>query len=98
MDGAYDVALTARSRADLLAARRWLTQPGSGLRARLRLARINRAFVELEFAPLRWRQGPHPDTRQRLVDGYTIIYRVDEGRRLVSVLRVFGPFQDRSHL
>jgi plasmid stabilization system protein ParE len=98
MDAPYEVELTAMARSDLLAARRWLTQPGSGLRARLRLARISRALVELEFAPLRWSKGPFPDTRQRFVDGYTLIYRIDDAANAVTVLRVFAPYQDRSSL
>lgn len=73
MDEPYRVDLTDRARSDLLAARRWLTQPGSGLRAQLRLSRINRALIELAFAPLRWTIGPHKGVRKRLVDGYTFV-------------------------
>jgi len=54
MGGPYRVIFTARARADLLAARRWLSQPGSGLKARLRSARITRAIVELQLTPFRW--------------------------------------------
>ncbi len=92
----YVLALSARAEADLLAARRWLEQPGSGLRARLRLARINRAIAELRFAPDRWPVGPIEGVKERLVEGYIIAYQVDRSRLRIRVMRVFGPYQDRS--
>ena len=98
MDDRFELEFTDRARADLLNARRWLTQPGSGLRAQLRLARINRAIIELEFAPLRWALGRHPDVRVRLVEGHCVNYSVDTQKRVILVRRVFGPRQDQSIL
>ena len=92
----YDLVLSARSRSDLIAIRQWLSQPGSGLRARLRMARISRALAELRFDPARWPTGPHPEARQRVVEGHVIIYRLDEQARQVRIIRVFAPYQDRS--
>lgn len=97
MDQPRRVVFSARSRADLLAVRRWLLQPGSGLKASLKLARINRALVELQYAPLRWPEGETPGTRERPVEGHRILYRIDDSHTL-TVLRVFGPFQDRTDL
>jgi len=62
----------------------------------LRLARINRALVELRLAPLRWPEGDSGGVRERPVEGHRIVYRIDEAARAVTILRVFGPFQDRS--
>ncbi|MFC5345900.1 type II toxin-antitoxin system RelE/ParE family toxin [Brevundimonas staleyi] len=98
MDERYRLEFTARARADLLQARRWLTQPGSGLRAQLRLARINRAIIELEFAPLRWAVGRHPNVRVRLVEGHSVHYSVDRFEKAIVVRRVFSPYQDQSIL
>lgn len=92
----WSVTFTARARSDLLAVRRWLNQPGSGLRARLRLAKINRALVELRFAPHRWPICDKPAVRERPIEGHRILYRLDETRRAVTILRVFGPFQDQT--
>ncbi|CAN5444082.1 hypothetical protein BH10PSE1_BH10PSE1_16160 [soil metagenome] len=98
MDDQYFLDLTDRARLDLLAARRWLNQPGSGLRAQLRLARLNRALIELQFAPMRWAFGRHSDVRVRLAEGYSIYYSVDDERRIVVVRRIFGPHQDQTAL
>jgi len=96
MSGPYQVIFTARARVDLLAVRRWLYQPGSGLKARLRSARITRAIVELQFTPFRWPKGDVAGVRERPVEGHRILYRIDDGNRTISIIRVFGPFQDRS--
>jgi hypothetical protein len=50
MEG-YSIAFSARARTDLLALRRWRSRPGSGLKARLKIARISRALAELQFSP-----------------------------------------------
>lgn len=97
MEG-YSIAFAARARIDLLALRRWLSQPGSGLRARLKIARISRALAELQFSPERWPASRHESARERVVEGYLIVYRVDDDRRQVRILRVFGPYQDREEL
>lgn len=98
MSQIFEVELTEHARSDLVSARNWLTQSGSGLRSRLRLSRINRALVELQFNPLRWPMGPYRHARERFVDGYTVRYVVDPHRSIVSVLRIFGPYQDRTSL
>jgi plasmid stabilization system protein ParE len=92
----YAVLVMARAQADLLAVRRWLSQPGSGLKAQLKIARIVRALNELRFTPQRWPSGPAGDTRQRVIEGYTVVYRIDEALMRVRVVRIFGPYQDRS--
>ena len=94
----YSVYLSARSRRDLNGIQRWLTQPGSGLRARLTISRITRALTELQFAPYRWPMSEHPGVRQRLVEGHTVIYRIDDATLQVRIIRIFGPGQNRSTL
>lgn len=98
MNDRYRLEFTDRARADLIQARQWLTQPGSGLKAQLRLARINRAIIELEFAPLRWAHGRHPGIRVRPVEGYAVHYSLDAEQKVILVRRVFGPGQDRASL
>ena len=94
----YIVSFTARSRGDLLEARRWLNQPGSGSKARLKMAKITRALAELRFSPERWPHSPYPNVRRRFVEGYTAYYRIDEKAGRVRIIRIFGPGQDRSTL
>ena len=91
--------------ADLDAARRWLTQPGTGPRAAERLWRVAVALRDLGRHPLRWPEGEHPGVRERQVEGYRILYRVaaapDNSGVIagdVLVARVFGPGQDRRRL
>ena len=85
-----------RAHHDILAAKAWLTQPGSGARGHRRYATLNRAVLDLGDAPLRWPVGDGAGVRERPVEGHRIFYRVDEAARVVTILRVFGPFQDRS--
>lgn len=92
----YSVRFTARARGDLNAIRRWLLQPGSGLRANLKIARISQALAELQFKPDRWPAAPFPEFRQRVIEGHSIIYRIDSDAMEVTVMRVFGPYQARS--
>lgn len=92
----YSIVVSARARADLLAVRRWLSQPGSGLKARLTMARINRAISELSFAPERWAIGSIDGVRERFVEGYAVLYRFDDFPGRILVLRVFGRYQNRS--
>ena len=96
MNQVFEVELTRNARSDLVSAQIWLTQAGSGHRSRLRLSRINRALVELQFNPLRWPVGPYRQAHERFVDGYTIRYIIDRDRSIVTVLRVFGPYQNRT--
>jgi len=94
----YSVFFSARARRNLNAAQRFLTQPGSGLKARLKIIRIGRALTEHWFRLDRWPVGDHSGVRQRLVEGHVIVYRIDESAMHVRGIRVFGPFQGRSTL
>lgn len=95
MTARYRVDFPGTARADLANARRWLFQPGSGVRAHQRYAAILVAIQDLKISPGRWPLEDH-GVRQRTVGGYRMIYRLDEQNRTVVVLRIFGPFQDRS--
>lgn len=90
---------------DLKAIRRWLTQPGSGPRARQRLQAIRAAVNRLKQRPCLYPIGPHAGVRELPCDGgYRVLYEVlpdtglDETAGHVLVLRVFGPGQDRRRL
>jgi plasmid stabilization system protein ParE len=94
-----------RARDDLDAIRLWLTQPGSGPRARRRLAAIREAIDALRKHPCRYPVGQHPGVRELPCDGgYRALYEVlpdtgrDETAGEVRVLRVFGPGQSRDRL
>ena len=76
----------------------WLTQPGAGQTAHRTLLAIEAAIKGLRIDHHRWPGGDHEGVRERKVGGYAILYRIDAEARVVSVLRVFGPFQDRSAL
>jgi hypothetical protein len=85
--------------ADLAAMRQWLQQPGAGRRATRRLANILDALAELRIAPCRWAWSEHDGARQRIVEGYKVIYQVipdtgdNETAGDVLVVRIFGPRQ-----
>ena len=92
------------ARDDLVAIRRWLTQPGSGPPARRRLAAIRRAITLLRTHPCRYPVGQHTGVRELPCGrGYRALYDVqpdtgrDETAGDVRILRVFGPgqFRDR---
>lgn len=94
-----------RARNDLEAVTRWLTQSGSGARARRRLAAIWTAVERLRENPCRYPAGQHRGVRELPCDGgYRVLYRVhpdtgrDETAGDVRVLRVFGPGQSRERL
>ncbi len=94
-----------RARDDLEAITRWLTQPGSGPRARRRLAAVWAAIERLCEHPCRNPIGQHRGVRELPCSGgYRALYRVhpdtgrDETAGDVRVLRVFGPGQDRRRL
>ena len=100
-----DLSYTDKALADLDAATRWLTQPGSGPVARRRLAAIWAAIERLRDHPCLHPVGQHPRARELPCDGgYRALYRVipDTGRDQtagdVLVLRVFGPGQSRDRL
>ncbi len=96
--------LSAPALADLEAIREWLLQPGAGQRAARRLAHIVEALAELREAPCRWALSEHDGARQRIVEGYKVIYRVqsdtgdNETAGDVLVVRIFGPGQLSSRL
>jgi plasmid stabilization system protein ParE len=94
----YRVRLVKRARTDLAEAKAWLTQPGSGDRGARRYAAIIDALLDLEQHPLRWPLGEHADFRERPVQGHRILYRVHQGSARVEIVRIFGPYQDRSSL
>lgn len=87
---------------DLAEARRWLTQPGAGSHAARRLAALGVAIRDLRERPCRWPKGAHPGVRERHAEGYRVAYEVvpdtgdDATAGDVTVLRVFGPGQDRT--
>ncbi|MDX2145302.1 MAG: type II toxin-antitoxin system RelE/ParE family toxin [Rhodospirillaceae bacterium] len=90
--------------ADLEAARTWLTQDGAGDKARQRLVAIREAILALRDTPRMWPVKDHPGIRQRAVAGYSIAYRLtpdtgtDRTSGDVEIIRVFGPYQDRSEI
>ena len=91
------VQLLGKAETDLADARRWLLQPGSGVQAHRRYGDIVRALQDLKMHPDRWPIGDH-EFRERSAGGYRIIYRITDRDALVIVLRIFGPYQNRSDL
>jgi plasmid stabilization system protein ParE len=62
---------------DLKAIRGWLTQPGSGPRARRRLAAIRTAIKRLRQNPCLFSVGEYPGVRELPCDGgYRALYQV----------------------
>ncbi len=98
------IRLSPAAENDLEAIRTWLNQPGSGPRARARRRAIAQAIRDLARHPIRFPVGDHEGVRERPVEGYRVLYRVepDTGRNdtagNVLVLRVFGPGQDRARI
>jgi plasmid stabilization system protein ParE len=97
-----ELSYTDKALADLDAARRWLTQPGSGPVARRRLAAIGAAIEGLLDHPCLHPAGQHRGVRELpCAGGYRVLYRIipdtgrDETAGDVQVLRMFGPGQDR---
>jgi plasmid stabilization system protein ParE len=96
---------TEKALDDLDAARRWLTQPGSGPAARRKLAAIRADIRRLQQDPCLWPAGDLPGVRELpAAGGWRVLYEVapDTGRSAtagdVRVLRVYGPGQDRRGL
>jgi plasmid stabilization system protein ParE len=89
---------------DLSVIRSWLRQAGAGPVAAKRLDHIRKAIRELRLAPCRWPLGEHDGIRERIVEGYAILYEVDPDTGTdasagdVTILRVFGPGQRRSRV
>jgi len=94
----YRLSFSSAARADLLDAKLWLTQPGSGRKGHERYAALNKAVLELRDGHHRWPVGEFDGVREQPAHGYRIYYQVDDGHREVMALRVFGPFQDRTRL
>lgn len=98
------MTLTGVAARDLAAARAWFTQPGAGKRAARRLGVLAAALRDLRDHPCRWPRGEQPGTRARHAEGYRILYEVvpdtgdDATAGDVTVLRLFGPGQDRTDL
>jgi plasmid stabilization system protein ParE len=97
-----NLSYTDKALADLDAAKRWLTQPGSGPAAHRRLASMWAAIEALRDHPCRYPVGQHRGVRELpCPGGYRALYRVhpdtgrDETAGEVRVLRVFGPGQFR---
>jgi plasmid stabilization system protein ParE len=95
---AFRLAISNEARAELATIRRWLHQTGSGRAAHRRYLMILNALSDLKSAPHRWPVGDHAGVRERPVAGHRIYYRLDEDLRRVRVMRIFGPYQDRSTL
>ncbi|MGH7073519.1 MAG: type II toxin-antitoxin system RelE/ParE family toxin [Stellaceae bacterium] len=93
---------TAAAVDDIERMRRWYGQPGAGPTAKQRARRIVAAIRRLRVDPVMWPRGEVAGTRERIVEGYAVIYTVDpdtNDRRTagdVYVLRVYGPGQDRA--
>jgi plasmid stabilization system protein ParE len=79
-------------------------QPGSGAAARRRVQHILAAIRRLRGRPYIGRLGDLPGTRLLAVDRHTVVYAVlnDTGDEATAgdivIVRVFGPYQDRSRL
>lgn len=85
---------------DLQGIRRWLTQPGSGPAARLRLKAIRAAINRLRNHPSRYPIGRLSGVRELpCAGGDRALYQVssDTGGDIM-VLRVFGPGRSRETL
>ena len=82
---------------DLARVRSYLTQPGAGPAAKARIEAITAAIRDLGEFPLAWPKGEAPGTRERVVAEHIIVFEVDNdiGAGDVTVLRVFGPGQNR---
>ena len=89
------------ARRDIAQMRAWFSQAGAGPRAKERARKITGAIRDLRQCPASRRVCDAPGTRQFVVEGYTIVYRVapDTGDNRTSgdvlVLRVYGPGQNR---
>lgn len=100
------LAFAREAIADIGRAVLWLSQPGAGRNAAVRLDALLSAMHEIAREPYRW--PPHaglPGMRRRSVrGGYTILYRVQESESgrdelgeddEVEIVRVLGPAQQR---
>ena len=80
----------------------WYSQHGAGAVAARRVRAILAAIRRLRSHPCRYPRDERPGARRMVIEGHAVIYEVipDTGRDAtagdVTVLRVFGPGQDRS--
>ena len=98
MNSSYRLSISKEARADLASIREWLLQPGSGRRSHSRYSAILQAVDDLRMGSSRWPLGDIPGVRERPVNGHRVYYRIDEEGKRIRILRIFGPFQDRSRL
>ena len=95
------VRLSDEAAADLDAVYRWQVQPGAGPTALRRLRIIAAAIRRLHRNPCLYGKGEKSGTREFSVEGHRIVYAVrpDTNNNAtagdVTVLRVFGPGQNR---
>lgn len=98
MRSSYRLSISKEAQADLASIREWLLQPGSGRRSHGRYSAVLQAVDDLRTGSGRWPFGNIVGVRERPVTGHRIYYRIDEERKRIRILRIFGPFQDRSRL
>lgn len=84
---------------DLQHIRDWYTQAGAGSRAKATVTRILRGIRDLARTPFLWPlRGGSDGTRQAVVAGHVILYRVSGDQAApagdVEVVRIRGPGQD----
>jgi plasmid stabilization system protein ParE len=92
------LSIAAEAVEDLLEAKGWLLQAGSGNVARARYRALFHSVMALGSHPTRYRRWPDDPTRRIMViAGYRVIYTVipdtgdDSTAGDVTVLAVFGP-------
>jgi plasmid stabilization system protein ParE len=95
------IAYSQAAAVDIVNIRWWYRQPGAGRLAKERVRRISDAIRRLRFDPVIWPRGEIPGTRERVVEGHTVVYAVDPDTNDaltagdIMILRVFGPGQSR---
>ena len=100
----WRVVLTEWAINDLVALRRWQTQPGAGPTGVERVKGVADAIRGLADHPHRHPPGRHAGTREIVRGGYLVVYEITDRRggldavSMVTVLRVFGPGQARDRL
>jgi len=52
--------------------------------------------ADLGVAPVRWPSIGYRGVRERTVESYARQYHIDETDRIVTVRRIFGPYQNRT--
>ena len=54
------------------------------------------SVADLGVAPVRWPSIGYRGVRERTVKSYARQYHIDETDRIVTVRRIFGPYQNRT--